>query len=239
MRTRVIQELELLGERLRCRPVLSREAPVLRPLLRKELQEIMDEGFIRQEGAIAVLIAPPPNPDLASKQHAGSSSPTPPPSEVSKDDTKMDNPPISQLYPVRAEQNISATEDDSLTSLTAAKVPLYNADSLFPDSSQRAEFHRVLNNVLRIEGRARRSQPPSDNDLDQIEGRRNLDRKDLQRSDAYILYSSAKTLERADSVPLAIALWRVRMWEGGGWDNDRNSTGIYMRNPPWFDRNAE
>ena len=199
----------------------------------------MDEGFIRQEGAIAVLVAPLLHLDPTSKQQAESLSPAPFIPEVSKDDMKTENPPISQLYPVRAEQNISATEDDSLTSMNAAKVPMYNGDSLFPDPSQRAEFHRVLNNVLRIEGRARRSQPPSDNDLDQIEGRRNLDRKDLQRSDAYILYSSAKTLERADSVPLAIALWRVRMWEGGGWDNDRNSTGIYMRNPPWFDRNAE
>jgi len=37
-------------------------------------------------------------------------------------------------------------------------------------------------------------------------------------SHAFLLLSSAETVLRADTVPLAIALWRLRMWEGDSWE---------------------
>ena len=40
-------------------------------------------------------------------------------------------------------------------------------------------------------------------------------------SHAFILFSNARTVVRADTVPLAIALWRVRMWEGEGFEESK------------------
>jgi hypothetical protein len=37
-------------------------------------------------------------------------------------------------------------------------------------------------------------------------------------SDAYLLRSTRDTVVRADTVPLCIALWRLRIWFGQGWD---------------------
>ena len=41
---------------------------------------------------------------------------------------------------------------------------------------------------------------------------------DAKASHAYVVFSDAQSVLRADTVPLAVALWRVRLWEGGGWD---------------------
>ncbi|KAI0092602.1 hypothetical protein BDY19DRAFT_925171 [Irpex rosettiformis] len=235
LRVRVIQELELLGERLRCRPVLSREIPVLRRLLRTELQQIKNEGVIPQEGAVAVLIVPPPNKDPSSKRRPEPSMSAPP---NVPDDTKTRKYPVSELYSVKNGQADTNTTN-SLISTSSAKVPLYHGASLFPLPAQRAAFYRALKDVVHIEARARSSQFRPDNDGNRFKSHKPLDLEERKNSHAYVLYSTAQSLERADSVPLAIALWRLRMWEGGGWDDDHNSTGIYMRNPPWFDRNAE
>lgn len=238
LRTRVIQELEILGEQLRCRPVHSQEVPVLRRLRRSELRQIKQDGILSLEGAIAVIIIPPLNKNPASKERPEPSTSAPPTISSSRDGTKTNKYPIAELYPVEHQQN-SWAEGDSLTSMTSAKVPLYNGVSLFPESSQRAAFYQVLQNIMRIEKQARHRQSSSTTKCSGTASHNDVDREDRKESHAYVLYSTSATLERADSVPLAIALWRLRMWEGGGWNNDQNGTGIYMRNPPWFDRNAD
>ena len=41
---------------------------------------------------------------------------------------------------------------------------------------------------------------------------------DQKASHAFLLCSDAETCRRADAAATAIALWRVRMWEGSGWE---------------------
>ncbi|KAI0787095.1 hypothetical protein BC629DRAFT_1593623 [Irpex lacteus] len=159
LRTRVIQELEILGEQLRCRPVHSQEVPVLRRLRRSELRQIKQDGILSLEGAVAVIIIPPLNKNPASKERPEPSTSAPPTISSSRDGTKTNKYPIAELYPVEHQQN-SWEEGDSLTSMTSAKVPLYNGVSLFPESSQRAAFYQVLQNVMRIEREARHQQSP-------------------------------------------------------------------------------
>jgi hypothetical protein len=40
-----------------------------------------------------------------------------------------------------------------------------------------------------------------------------------------LLCADAETSRRADGAAVGIALWRVRMFEGGGWDASPNSNG--------------
>jgi len=49
---------------------------------------------------------------------------------------------------------------------------------------------------------------------------------DQKASHAFLLSSDADTLMRVDTVPLAIALWRIRIWEGAGWEgSDATANG--------------
>lgn len=66
-----------------------------------------------------------------------------------------------------------------------------------------------------IERRARWRQPgpASTSELDSSRSANRL------ASPAFLLLSGAETVLRADTVPLAIALWRLRMWEDeGSWE---------------------
>jgi hypothetical protein len=126
----------------------------------------------------------------------------------------------------------------SLPSSTQAKVPLYNGISLFPSRSQRATLHTLLSRLLKIEQQARwRGKTDllgaATNDAERAKvvedghNGKNVtagnspskkakgDDKD-KASHAFLLRSDQGTVCRADSVPLAIALWRLRMWESQG-----------------------
>jgi hypothetical protein len=117
-------------------------------------------------------------------------------------------------------------------------VPLYNGISLFPSRSQRATFHTLLSRLLKIEQQARwrgKSDLPGTATKDAERAKavedghsgKNVtagnspskkakgDDKD-KASHAFLLRSDQGTVCRADSVPLAIALWRLRMWESQG-----------------------
>jgi len=54
--------------------------------------------------------------------------------------------------------------------------------------------------------------------MPQTEPRNKWARGDQKASHAFLLYSDENTSRRVDTVPAAIALWRVRMWEGAGWE---------------------
>lgn len=233
LRVRVLQELELLAEQLQQHSRRGANKSVLRRLTRAEWREIKDTGMISHEGALALLVVPPPNKNPLSKQR-----PEPSTSSIPLNDEEANSPftakdlPVSVLLSVvkpSPDQEVNESQDTP-NSFTRARVPLYNSVSVFPSRSQRTALYAALNRLLKAERRSRmRSQirlrshesPGGGNtaagELKSSNGRAKGDGKG---SHAYLLSSTSDTLLRADSVPLALALWRLRMWEGQGWVNN-------------------
>lgn len=210
LRLRVLQEIELLADRVRCRPEGAYERPILRRLTRTELKHIKDTGVIPYPSAVALLIVPPLNKDPRTKQRPQPNRTGYPDSQGAHSIPIAPRFPLSQLYSAGASP--SSTED-AVPKHPHPQIPLYNGASLFPSRPQRAALHISLGNLLSVERCARhRSQlrpTPAAKDTT-YDGRALGDQK---ASHAYLLCSDAETLLRADAVPLAIALWRVRMWE--------------------------
>ncbi|KAJ6599212.1 hypothetical protein DFH09DRAFT_1356307 [Mycena vulgaris] len=90
------------------------------------------------------------------------------------------------------------------------RVPLYNGVALFPGRVQRARLYALLTRILGVEGAWRfsagaRSRPGADP--------RAARKGDHKGSHAFLVCAS----DEVDMAALGVALWRVRMWEGGGW----------------------
>jgi hypothetical protein len=122
---------------------------------------------------------------------------------------KQDPPPLSTMCEALSPEDNQGFPDI----VTPMKVPLYNGVSLFPSKTQRAVLHEGLCKLLMIERRARwrQCEPASTLKLDKVAHNRSR-----PASPAFLLLSGAETVLRADS--LAIALWRLRMWEDGSWE---------------------
>ncbi len=218
----MLQELEVLGQLLRRRSRNAEERPVLRRLTREEWKEISATGVIPYENAVAVLVVPPLNKDPNTKKR-----PEPPSSSnpIVEEPlvTGRPLPPVSVLHPASPELEI----DDAESFLPYARLPLYNGLALFPSRAQRAALHAALNQVLSVEHSARsreagRTGPSEkDNAIGNTQKTDKPARNNEKASHAYLLCSDADSLLRADSVPLAIALWRIRMWEGAGWGSQK------------------
>ncbi|EJD01176.1 uncharacterized protein FOMMEDRAFT_29923 [Fomitiporia mediterranea MF3/22] len=211
LRLRVLQELELLVYKLK---VVSRTTGdgdvVLRRLTRTEWTTMKSTGNIPWPGASCVLVVPPVNRDPRTKQRAQPNYSNTPPEETSIDSNSSEVegktlpplPELSVLYPTEPpnfEEPLDFLQDSHLPQ---SRVPLYNGLTLFPSRTQRAALHEKLCELLGIERQKLKKR------------RRHTDDKS---SHAFVLFSTAKTLSRVDTVPLLIALWRIRMWEGAGW----------------------
>ncbi|KAG8840855.1 hypothetical protein FRC20_005383 [Serendipita sp. 405] len=89
-------------------------------------------------------------------------------------------------------------------------IPLYNGGT-FLSADVREQTLHLLNTLLGIEARAvlrmKGEKVPKGNPKPH---------QDSQT--AYLVRSTAHTLPRADAVPLCIAFWRMRLWNGIGWD---------------------
>lgn len=208
LRLKVLQELELLAESLRCTPQGSCENTVLRRLRRAEWTEIKTAGRISQSGAVAVLVVPPINRRTLNESQNTPSSLTLP-----------SLPPLSVLHEAEVHTHTS--------SLPTRRVPLYNGLSLLPSAPFRSRLYKALQNALLIERRARWRQKGPPGRPDSLPSDHN-DKSSEKSSHAYLLRSDCSTIRRADSVPLAIALWRIRMWEGQGWEADLGSYGGWV-----------
>jgi len=103
-------------------------------------------------------------------------------------------------------------------------VPLYNAVPLFPSLEMRSQLLEGLKRVTIVERRARWREGAKiiREGKSPREGKEKKKKKD-NPSDAFLLKGDAQTVRRADTVPLAIALWRLRMWEGQGWEKELES----------------
>ncbi|KAG2146693.1 hypothetical protein DEU56DRAFT_150776 [Suillus clintonianus] len=210
LRLRVLQELDLLTKRLAASPLDDPAATVLRRLTRSEWNVVRQTNSIPYKDAVALMVVPPVNQNPDTKERPQPSAQLNIADIVQNDTDSSENsprplPPLSVLHPV--------TDDDIGSPLLPnAKAPLYHGLSLFPARPQRAALHKALCKLLEAERRARsRALPTSDSSQYEKSARA---RGDAKGSHAFLLCSNQHTANRADVVPLAIALWRLRMWEG-------------------------
>ncbi|KAF7355155.1 hypothetical protein MSAN_01431200 [Mycena sanguinolenta] len=91
------------------------------------------------------------------------------------------------------------------------KVPLYNSVALFPGRVQRARLHTLLTRILGVESRWRFSATAG---VAKEDGKVQaaMGKGDNKGSHAFLICPS----DEVDVAALGIALWRLRMWEGGG-----------------------
>jgi len=231
LRVRVIQELQLLVKSLPRR--LKRDEPeptTLRRLTRAEFKELRETGVIPHPDAVAVLVVPPVNrhpttrvkpvPSMQPEIVEGVQSS----SDASATLRRRPLPPLSMMHCTRLEPPQEV--DPSFESLVPnAQVPLYNGLSMFPSTSQRAVLHKSLCQVLEAERQSRSRKLFARNNSTDGGPALGADKG----SHAFLLVSNERTVKRADSVGLSIALWRLRMWQGdayqsqycsGGWEVD-------------------
>ncbi|KAJ7699933.1 hypothetical protein B0H17DRAFT_926096 [Mycena rosella] len=219
LRLRVLQELQLLAKQLealyRARTgATSPRPPVVRRLTRAEWGTLRTTSAVPQLGALAVLVVPPVNRDPTTKQRppaAGAMSAAPVPDASQPrvpPPPKRPPPPMSQGEKRRAPH-------------AEQRVPLYNGVPLFPGRVQRAKLHALLTRILGVEGAWRfsagSSSAPKGGD------QRAAGKGDNKGSHAFLIRAS----DEVDVAPLGVALWRLRMWEGGGF-RTRSASGVVL-----------
>lgn len=240
LRLRIIQELHLLGETLsRTSRHKDKAATILRRLTRQEFRDLRKTGAVPHQDAIAVMVVPPVNRvPSTGKRPIASIEP-----EIPSNDQIIPNPsyshckgrlPLSTLH--RVQCDLPEEEGHPFSSLLpTARVPLYNGSTMFPSAPQRAMLHKALCKILGAERRSCLGQ--SANGSDGNRPRRSISNSE-RGSHAFLLISNERTAKRADSAALAIALWRLRMWEGdahqdqvcsGGWEVDGEWRMRYLR----------
>jgi hypothetical protein len=218
LRLRILQELELLAERLQARPQGAKGSPLLRRLTWKEFSAIRAGKPLEDQDAVVILVVPPLNRDPATKMRPMSNeSPLPPelpPLGVQPTAYNGDPLPLSTMCEAFSPKDNQNLPDD----IAPMKVPLYNGVALFPSKAQRAALHERLCKVLMIERRARWRRHGIVSTSKSGDSRPATRSLNNVASPAFLLRSGAETVLRADTVPLAIALWRLRMWEGDSWE---------------------
>jgi hypothetical protein len=228
LRLRILQELELLALRLQVRPQGAEESPLLRRLTWNEFSAVRAGKPLEDPDAVAVLVVPPLNRDPTTKARpVPNTSPLPPtlPSvEVRPMTRNGDLLPLSTMCHAGLPKDYEGSPDV----ITPMKVPLYNGVALFPSKPQRAALHERLCKVLMVERRARWRQHGPVSTSEPGNARPATRRPNKVPSPAFLLRSGADTVLRADSVPLAIALWRLRMWEGESWERGEGTWGTIV-----------
>ncbi|KAF9263551.1 hypothetical protein L218DRAFT_321796 [Marasmius fiardii PR-910] len=204
LRLRVLQELKLVYEQVRFRPKWMANQTLIRRLTQNEWKEFQTSGTIAIEHVLAILVVPPVNRDPKTKSRPEPSMSSEPPSQVSNKPTQ-DAPsrPVSVLHP--ASSSDPQLLPNGLEPLAAHQIPLYHGGALFPEPSQRAALHKFLSDILAVEARARYHTTAKG-------------RTGEKPSHAFVLLSNEETIQHADIAAVGIALWRIRMFEGLGWE---------------------
>ncbi|KAJ7781397.1 hypothetical protein B0H16DRAFT_1299588 [Mycena metata] len=230
LRLRVLQELQILLKpleftyRTRTGPVPARP-PILRRLTRAEWGALRTTGVLPHPGALAVLVVPPVNRDpttLERPTKAGAMGARPLTDPTPERVPARPTPPLSVLHPVDSTAEEEG-EEVRVQPHAEERVPLYNGVVLFPGRIQRAKLHALLTKILSLEGASRFSAGAAGAHGENANGETGNERLTVRKGDnkgshAFLVYASTEV----DMVPLAIALWRVRMWEGGGWRTDND-----------------
>ncbi|KAL0581999.1 hypothetical protein V5O48_000057 [Marasmius crinis-equi] len=204
LRLRVLQELQLVCDQLRFRPKAFAHQTLVRRLTRVEWQQLQSTGTVSIKNAVALLVVPPVSRNPVTKERATpsmSSSPPSPDSEQGNDTARS----LSSLYPVSSPSPSPSPSGSTIPEpLAAHQVPLYHGVSTFPEGTQRAALHKLLLQILAVERRARYG--------------RNESQTKEKYSHAFVLLSDESNIRHGDIAAVAIALWRIRMFEGSGWD---------------------
>lgn len=213
LRLRALQELEMLVARLRAapKPKSLTDHTIVRRLTRSEWDMLKTEGRIPWKDAIFVVVAPPVNRDPITKVRVKPGMDVLPPPVEKDEQLPLEKPmpplpPLSELFPVSLEPQKDDPLEDGIK-IRRYEVPLYNGLPMFPIRAQRALLHKYLSQLAGIE---RKASHYTKQDISDNENRE-------KQTFAYLFYSNEQTVQRVDTVPLAIALWRIRMWEGAGW----------------------
>ena len=201
LRLRVLQELEILARRA-IPKVKEPHTPIIRRLTRAEWKAFRKAGTISNPGAVAVLVVPPVRKTLL-QGATPDASPNPTQEIRASTVSTKPAPPLSVLYPA------STGDAIEMPGVATHRIPLYNSTSLFPSPTQRAALHQRLCAVLKEDSITRRNQT----DRPKPQNSSKPSRDETKSSHAFLAYSDGSTVKRADTVPLAVALWRLRMWE--------------------------
>ena len=208
LRLRVLQEFELLADRMSYdfdrRKRLGNPSPdtILRRLTYEEYGSMRATGSVPYQNAVAVLVLPPVNKDVGTGQRPeGSMSQLPPEDEH----IPPNAPPTSTLL-----KTSDDFDEDLPGTISPLRIPLYNAASAFPSRSQRAALYSLLMRILKTEEHVRGLHP-------KIAQPRSPENQ--KSSHAFLLCSDNKTAKRGDPAAIALALWRLRMYDSEGWAN--------------------
>lgn len=201
LRLRILQELDILARRA-IPKFKELHTPIIRRLTRTEWKGFREAGTIPNPGAVAVLVVPPVRKCLLND---GTPDASPNPTKEIRNSTVSAKPapPLSVIHPA------STSDAVGELGLAAHEIPLYNSIALFPSPTQRAALYQRLCAVLKEDTVTRRNQTDRPKPRDESKPRKD----ETKPSHAFLVYSDGSTAKRADTVPLAIALWRLRMWE--------------------------
>ncbi|KAF5369749.1 hypothetical protein D9758_001197 [Tetrapyrgos nigripes] len=202
---RVLQELQLVIDRLRFRAKQMAGHTVVRRLTRSEWQKFNTEGVLDVPNALAVIVVPPLNRNTGTKNRPEPSMSAFPPESSLEVERKRPDLPVSVLHSQSSPH--PSLDSKEVTDLATHQVPLYHGASMFPDPGQRAALHKLLCRILSLERVARYKKKLYSASGDSA-------------SHAFVLMSDKHTTKSADVAAVCIALWRLRMFEGLGWENN-------------------
>ena len=228
LRRRVAQELGVLRDRLRAVPqgALRADAHVVRRLTRREWAGLAGSGALAVPGAAAVVVLPPVPRNMLK--------------------LRPDRARQRQAKEADGDRALCTFCEDASREyvMTRARrtIPIYHGAVVWPDAAERDAVRLLFKEVVGLERRARykatlaakssqTGSPASTSAAGDTSGRvgeagagPRSKKKQVERakgldkaSDAYLLRSTRDTVVRADTVPLCIALWRLRIWFGQGW----------------------
>ncbi|KAG6911705.1 hypothetical protein DXG01_007955 [Tephrocybe rancida] len=206
LRLRVLQELELVAEAMERRQLRrrarAREPPtsrILRRLTRTEWGALRETGTAPFPGALAVLEAAPLRKDIATGRRIAPNMSAAPPSPEDVSQFKVPLHAASSLLPVCPEPPYDPHAGSGV--LPPERIPVYHGPALFPYRGQRAALDALLRRISGLEG---------------AEGYVEVPGGQEKRSYAYLLCADGESVGRVDTVGVAIALWRLRMFEDYG-----------------------
>ncbi|KAG8986160.1 hypothetical protein FRB93_005503 [Tulasnella sp. JGI-2019a] len=204
LRVRIIQELIIIGDKLSDPHMMAHTATpqVLRRLTRREWLDVKAGQLplsINTASTVAILVVPKPRvpDDIASRVKS------------SWMDTVAMDPGVAKDASPKA---FELLRTNTLLQSNNVHVPLYHGGAIFSRAEERMKLRLGLDRILGSERQGGWKPQGFMQDIAKIRG----DPLD-KASDAYVLYSSRETMRRIDTAPLAIALWRLRLWEGVGW----------------------
>lgn len=234
LRLRILQELERLVGQVQCWGHSSSDDPspatIIRRLTQKELEVVEASGTVPFDDAVAVLVMPPMEAAPVAKTDLRAAMSAMPPEEMPGDaPSSTISQPISTLMPIASDANWTTDPKSHGTGLLPTySTPVYDISTAFPSSVHRAALHWFLSRLLALERKQTRPHA-----LEKTTELSNDAVDDTELSNAYLLCANQTNLKGGDVASVAIALWRLRMFEDGaglegdyswssGTDNDIN-----------------